>query len=64
MGEGGGGGGGLTLVSEHGVSMGSNLSQGLQYCHEHLMVHSELILVHECLKLLMDSDQDLMKTVV
>ncbi len=47
----------LTLIPEDGVSVGPDLGQGPQDGHEHLVIHTVLLLVHERLKLLMDSNQ-------
>ena len=42
--------------------MRSDPCQCLQHNHEHLVVHSELLLVHEGLELLVSSDKDLSNT--
>ena len=42
--------------------MRSNPRQRLQHDHEHLVVHSELLLVHEGLELLVSLDKDLSNT--
>lgn len=49
----------LTFVSEHWVSVGSNLGQRLENCHDHLVIHSKVVLTHEDFKLFVYTYQNL-----
>lgn len=51
----------LTLISEDRISIGSNLGQRSQYCHQHLVINT-LLLAQEMLKLLVNTNKDLHAT--